>query len=69
MPEPYAILLQLRRFNLPWTAGGYEDQPHIRLQEMNAASVAESKYEYQQKLNALRRKQYEAQLKGGAKNG
>lgn len=60
MPEPYAILLQLRRFSMSWSQGGYEDQPHILLEELNAAAAAENEFNYKQRKNARIKAEFEA---------
>lgn len=36
--------MQLRRFNLNWSQGGYEDQPYLLYQELNKVCEAEEEH-------------------------
>lgn len=43
-PEAFDVLMQLRRFNLSWSAGGYEDQPCLLYMELNSVCAAEEEH-------------------------
>jgi len=62
-PEAYDILLQLRRFHLTWAQGGYEDQPWLLTEELNAASDAETRHKNLILLNQKRREEWAASQK------
>jgi hypothetical protein len=54
-PEAYDVLMQLRRFNLPWSQGGYEDQPCILYLELNAVCSAEEEHAILKQINQRNR--------------
>ena len=55
LPDPFATLLSLRRFNTMYWEGGYADQPHLLMQELEAAAAAESEFQHVQRINAEQR--------------
>lgn len=54
-PEAFDVLMQLRRFNLSYTFGGYEDQPWLLMQELNAVCDAEEEHRTIKLINAENR--------------
>ena len=53
-PEPLQILYRTRRFGLPLWTGGYADQPHILLMELNACIDEEIAFHNLQVFNKER---------------
>lgn len=43
-PEPYQMLLKLRRFNMNFYSGGYNNQPHILMMEFQICMIAEDQH-------------------------
>lgn len=68
-PEAYDILLQLRRFNLNWNEGGYDNQPWLLYQELNAVHEAEEEHSSIKMMNLRRRQEFEASRNKGGNNG
>lgn len=58
-PEAFDILLQLRRFSLSWSDGGYEDQPWLLTEELNAAASAEEDHKNLIIMNQRRKAEFE----------
>ena len=52
MPEPYSLLLSLRRFDTMYWKGGYSDQPHLLMLELERAHDAEDEFKHVQRRNA-----------------
>jgi hypothetical protein len=52
-PEAMGILRQLRRFNITWVKGGYEDQPYILMRELNEVVETELEHERIEMLNEI----------------
>lgn len=43
-PEPYQLLLKLRRFDMSFYSGGYNNQPHILMLEFQMCMIAEDEH-------------------------
>ncbi len=61
-PEPLSVLRRLKAFNMHWYDGGYVDQPHLLMREMEAVLLIEQEFERRDEAN--RRRQWEAAMKG-----
>jgi hypothetical protein len=59
-PEVYDVLLQLRRFNMKWVDGGYEDQPCILIEELNQVYRAEEEHSIRKLINQRNKEAFNA---------
>lgn len=57
IPEPYAVLLEMRRFDqMSWWLGGYGNQPWLLYEEFNACITAEEEIRHLEAVNEALKK-------------